>query len=75
MPRSAPKDDRSKFARYRANKRAKGMKLLRMWVPDPNAPGFEDEVARQAALLKDAPEQKETLEFFEAIEREDGWPE
>jgi hypothetical protein len=75
MPRSKPQAEPSKFARYRAKKRAEGKKLLRLWVPDPDAPGFKEEVARQAALLRDAPEQKETLDFFEAIDREDGWPE
>jgi hypothetical protein len=69
MPRSDPEP--SKFARYRANKRAGGKKLLRMWVRDPNTPEFQEEMARQVALLKDAPEQTETLDFFEAIERED----
>jgi hypothetical protein len=69
MPRSDPQP--SKFARYRANKRAGGKKLLRMWVRDPNTPEFQERAAREAALLKDAPEQAETLEFFEAIERED----
>jgi hypothetical protein len=67
MPRSASKDDRSKFARYRASKRAQGKKLLRMWVPDPNAPGFREEVARQAALLKEAPEEKEVMDWIEAV--------
>ena len=37
------------------------MKLLRIWVPDPNAPGFAEEVRRQTALLRDAPEQEERL--------------
>jgi hypothetical protein len=50
------------------------MKLLRIWVPDPNAPGFAEEVARQAALLRGAPEEEEALEFIEAAARET-WPE
>ena len=66
-----PDSQASKFARYRANKRASGKKLLRMWVRDPNTPEFKAEMARAAALLKNAPEQAETLDFFEAIERED----
>ncbi|MFL5115709.1 MAG: antitoxin MazE family protein [Microvirga sp.] len=64
----------SKSARYRQNKRRQGMKLLRIWVPDPNAPGFAEEVARQAALLRGAPEQEEALDFIEAAARET-WPE
>jgi hypothetical protein len=73
MPRAAARPE-SKFARYRQNKRRQGMKLLRIWVPDPNAPGFAEEVKRQAALLRDAPEQEEVLDFIEAAASET-WPE
>lgn len=72
---SPARREASKFARYRQRKHAQGKKLLRLWVINPNAPGFAEEVARQIAVLREAPEQKETLAFFEAIEREDGWPE
>ncbi len=73
MPRAGARPE-SKFARYRQNKRRQGMKLLRIWVPDPNAPGFAEEVKRQAALLRDAPEQEEVLDFIEAAASET-WPE
>ncbi len=73
MPRAAARAE-SKFARYRQNKRRQGMKLLRIWVPDPNAPGFAEEVKRQAALLRNAPEQEEVLDFIEAAASET-WPE
>jgi hypothetical protein len=68
MPRAVRQE--SKFARYRQNKRRQGMKLLRIWVRDPNAPGFAEEVRRQTALLRDAPEQEEALDFIEAAARE-----
>ena len=66
MPRVAPSDGLDKFARYRANRKARGMKLLRLWVPDPHSSGFREEARRQAALLKDAPEQRDALDFIEA---------
>jgi hypothetical protein len=66
-----PTEQPSKFARYRARKRAQGLRLKRMWVLDTRAPGFQQEVNRQLAILRDAPEQEETLKFFEAIETED----
>ena len=73
MPRPTRHDDHpDKFARYRATKRARGLKLLRIWVPDPNAPGFEEEAERQAALLRGAPEEAEVLAFIEAVA---AWPE
>jgi hypothetical protein len=67
----APNEQPSKFARYRARKRAQGLRLKRMWVLDTSAPGFQEEVNRQLAILREAPEQEEMLRFFEAIEAED----
>ena len=45
----------NKFRRYRQSYRAKGMKLLRVWVPDVTAAGFAQEAVRQAALLRVLP--------------------
>lgn len=56
----------SKYQRFRANRARQGMKLLRVWVPDTHVPGFPAEVARQAALLKGAPEEAEALNWIEA---------
>ena len=49
----------------------RGMKLVRIWVPDPASPEFRAEALRQAARLKDAAEELETLEFAEAAA---DWP-
>jgi hypothetical protein len=68
MPRTARTDDGlDKFQRYRATRRARGMKLLRVWVPDPQAPGFREEAHRQALLLRGAAEEREALDFIEAM--------
>ena len=50
MPRAkpAPKDGLTKFQRYRRTQADKGMKLLRVWVPDPTRPEFAKEAARPA---------------------------
>jgi hypothetical protein len=66
MPRPASTDGLDKFQGYRANRRASGMKLLRVWVPDPSAPGFRQEAERQARLLRDAPEEHDALDFIHA---------
>ena len=55
MPRPASSDGMDKFKRYRASRRAGGLKLLRVWVPDPSLPGFREEARRQAALLREPP--------------------
>jgi hypothetical protein len=66
MPRTATQNAQSKFARYRASKKKQGLKLLRIWVPDVNAPGFAEEAARQAAILRGAAEEREILAFIDA---------
>jgi hypothetical protein len=66
VPRSAPADGLDKFQRYRATRRGRGMRLLRVWVPDPHAPGFREEAQRQSQLLRDAPEEREALDFIAA---------
>lgn len=74
MPRakSTTRDGLSKFQRYRRTQRHKGMKLLRVWVPDPHRPEFAREAERQATLLRGRPEQQEALAFIEAAFK---WPE
>lgn len=52
MPRPSAKQPLSKFQRYRASKRAKGMRLLRIRAPDVRQPGFVEEAERQAKLLE-----------------------
>ena len=65
-------DKLTKFQRYRLSKERKGMRLLRVWVPDPRRPEFAREAKRQAELLRVRPEQKEALDFIEAAF---AWPE
>jgi len=62
MPRPAARDGQDKFRRYRARQQHRGMRLLRLWVPDPASPDFAAEVGRQAALLRGAPEEAAALE-------------
>ena len=74
MPRTKTKapDGPNKFQRYRDSKRAKGMRLLRVWVPDPRRPEFAKEAERQAKLLRGRKEEREALDFIEAAF---DWPE
>jgi len=76
MPRpkrtTGPADGLSKFQRYRKTQENKGVKLLRIWVPDVHSPEFAREAARQGKLLSGQPEEKEALAFIEATFE---WPE
>jgi len=65
-------DGLTKFQRYRRSRLSSGMKLLRVWVPDPRRPEFVREAERQAKLLRGRAEEKEALQFIEAAF---DWPE
>ena len=59
-------DGLTKAQRYRKSQHHRGMKLLRVWVPDPHRPEFAAEAARQGALLRGCPEEIEALRFIDA---------
>jgi hypothetical protein len=65
-PKRVPADGLSKFQRYRRDQRSKGLRLLRVWVPDPSRPEFALEARRQGTLLSGRPEEKEAMVFIEA---------
>ncbi len=56
----------NKFKRYRVSQQHKGMRLLRVWVPDPRLASFAIEAERQSALLRGRAEETEALGFIEA---------
>jgi len=72
MPRAKERDGLSKFQRYREAQRRKGMKLLRLWVPNPRAPEFGSEAERQGKLLCGRAEEREAIDFIEGAF---AWPE
>jgi Protein of unknown function (DUF3018) len=61
---------KSKFAAYRARKKAAGLREIRMWVPDLESPEFRAEAARQAALLDQSEEEREISAFMVAAAAE-----
>jgi Protein of unknown function (DUF3018) len=63
----AKADGLSKFQRFRRAQARKGMKLLRIWVPDPSSPEFAAEAERQARLLRGRPEEEDAIRFAEAV--------
>ncbi|MBF0152952.1 MAG: antitoxin MazE family protein [Magnetococcales bacterium] len=64
--RTTTEDGLGKIQRNHPIRHSKGMRLLRIWVPDTRQPGFEKEAKRQADLLGGRPEEKEALAFIEA---------
>jgi hypothetical protein len=60
-------DGLTKFQRFRRKQARKGMKLLRIWVPDSSSPEFAAEAERQAKLLRGRPEEEDAIRFAEAV--------
>jgi len=76
-PRKAAKKKAATAAvdRYRTRMRKKGMRLVQIWVPDVNAPGFREECARQVALVNSMVEhEREVMEWVENVQAADEWP-
>lgn len=47
--------------KYRVRKRAAGLRLMQLWVPDTRSPVFAAECRRQSALLRGDPVETEAL--------------
>lgn len=60
----------SKFARYRARKKAQGLREIRMWVPDVKAPGFQERLEDQIARINASEDEREVMIFCEAAAEE-----
>lgn len=73
MARAPVNDGLNKSQRHRRRRAMQGMKLLRLWVPDPASPGFAEELRRQVSLLRGAPEERDALDFIEAKADTAGW--
>lgn len=61
-----------KFRRYREKKKAQGLREFRMWVPDVNAPGFQERLDREIAAINASPGNAEALAWCDAMAA-DAW--
>lgn len=59
-------DRTDKFRRYRERKKAQGLREWRMWVPDVNAPGFQEELNREIAAINASPDEADVMAWIEA---------
>jgi hypothetical protein len=58
--------------KYRAKMKAAGLKRVTLWVPDVNAPGFKEQLARDIAMINASADERAILEELSNIEIE-GW--
>ena len=64
---NAPTD---KFRRYRAKKKAQGLREVRLWVPDLRNPEVRARILAEGAALRDTPGEKEAIEWLDAAVEE-----
>jgi Protein of unknown function (DUF3018) len=55
----------SKFAAYRARKKAAGLREVRRWVWDVNSPAFIEQLRLEGEVLKNSAGEKEALDFID----------
>jgi hypothetical protein len=67
VPRPAIKDGLSKQARYRAAKKAAGLKEVRLWVYDTANPEFRARLQRDMEAVRKSESEAEVMAFVEAL--------
>ena len=63
----------SRVQKHRESQRAKGLKLIQIWVPNTHSKGFAKECKRQALLAKSAEHELELNDFIEKSADLRGW--
>lgn len=63
----------SSVQRHRDRMRARGFRLLQIWIPDTRSPEFAEECRRQSLLLANDPAECEIMAEIEAMMDTDGW--
>lgn len=66
MPRPKAERRTDQVSALPAETGRRGMKLLRIWVPDPNRPEFAAEAKRQGLALRGRAEEAEAMGFIAA---------
>jgi hypothetical protein len=59
---------RDKVRAYRKRMRAKGLRLIQMWLPDTRAPEFAAEAHRASLAIANSPTEQEDQAFIDSIQ-------
>jgi hypothetical protein len=62
-----PKPSRDRVKAHRDRMRAKGMRLVQVWLPDTTTPEFRAEARRQARLINESPTAKDDQAFIDSV--------
>jgi hypothetical protein len=60
-----------KFRRYRERKKAMGLREIRLWVPDVNAPGFQERLDKQIEAINASRSSREAMAWIEEVIADD----
>ncbi len=63
--------EQKRSERYRQKLCAAGLRPMQIWVPDITRPGFSRQLRHQIMRLHGQPEEREALDFLEALEHEE----
>ena len=63
----------TRLQRHRAEMRRRGFKLVQLWVPDPNAPGFRAAVRRTRLFLERHPDREWDAYAQRILDDAPGW--
>lgn len=53
--------------------RRAGLRPVQIWVPDTRRAGFAEEARRQSLLLRDDPQEQDTLEWIDEVADTEDW--
>ena len=72
LPENSPRairraTPRRKLYGPRKGLRARGMRLIQIWVPDVHSPEFAAEARRQSRLANESPEEAEIQAFIDSV--------
>jgi len=59
--------------RHRQKLREAGLRPIQLWVPDTRNPRFREECRRQSRLLRDDPNERDTLDWIEQAADLNDW--
>jgi hypothetical protein len=65
--RARPKSSREKVRTYRKRMRAKGMRLVQLWVPDARTAEFAKQARRQSLLANRSPHAAEDQSWVDTM--------
>jgi hypothetical protein len=75
-PRSAkskPQSGAARVAKRRAALRRAGLRPVQIWVPEMRNPAYVADLKRRCLALRDDPQEKEILDWIEAVSDFSGW--